>query len=194
MFPDRHVRTDDGARADPRPVVDDRGRVHLRAVAARRGVCRFHAHQQLRFRDDRVVQVRDGLRAREAAPADAERDFEPQPIAGDDLPPELRVVHAAQPHALVPGRVRQQEGCDLRQRLDHQHPGHERRAGEVSLEEFFVDRDVLDRDEPASGLVFRHRVNERRRIAVAEPLQGGADIDRHGGSLTNWRVGELVNW
>ena len=50
----------------------------------------------------------------------------------------------------------------------------------MSGKELFVDGDVPDGDEPAACLVLGDRVHEDGRIAVAEPLQGGADIDRHG--------------
>ena len=80
--------------------------------------------------------------------ARADRDLERQPVARHDLQPELGVVHAAQPGApdrRAVGAVHQQDGRDLGQRLDHQDARHHRRAGEMPLEEVFVDGDVLDR-------------------------------------------------
>ena len=49
----------------------------------------------------------------------------------------------------------------LRQRLDHQDRRHHRRAGKVSLEEIFVDREVLERDEPGARLVLPDRVDQK---------------------------------
>ena len=70
--------------------------------------------------------------------------------------------------------VHQQDGRDLRQRLDHQDARHHRRAGKMSLEEVLVDGDVLDRLDPPPGLVLGDGVDERRRIAVAEAVDGQA--------------------
>ena len=41
----------------------------------------------------------------------------------------------------------------------------------MSLKEFFVDGDVLDGDEPAAGFVLGDRVDQHRRIPVAEPVE-----------------------
>ena len=60
---------------------------------------------------------RQGTRAGNRAPADAERDLELQPIARHDLLAELRIVHAAQPGAcdrLAVGAVHDQNGRHLR--------------------------------------------------------------------------------
>ena len=73
--------------------------------------------------------------------------------------------------------VQQQDGRDLRQRLEHQHARHQRRAGKMPLEELFVDGDVLDRDEPPARLVLGDRVNEHGRIPVAEPVEQDVDVD-----------------
>ena len=136
--------------------------------------------QQLGFGDHLVADVGRGLRPRERRAPPAERDFEPQPVAGHDLPAELGVVDAAQVDARVRRRVvalQQQDRRHLRQRLEHQHAGHQRRAGKMSLEELFVDGDVLDRDEPPAGLVLGDRVDEQRRIPVAEPVEEDGDVD-----------------
>ena len=65
---------------------------------------------------------------------------------------ELRAVDAAQRRAVrrvVPSAAcSEQHARRLGQRLDHQHARHQRRARKVSLEEVFVDGDVLDRDQP----------------------------------------------
>jgi hypothetical protein len=56
----------------------------------------------------------------------------------------------------------------LHERLDHQHAGHHRIAGEVSLEERFVDGDVLQGASAQPGLVFDHPVDEQPGIAVRQ--------------------------
>ena len=61
--------------------------------------------QQLALGDDLVAEIRSRLGAGERRAPPSERDLQPQPIAGHDLPAELRVVDAAQVHAGV-GRRR----------------------------------------------------------------------------------------
>ena len=56
----------------------------------------------------------------------------------------------------------------------------QRRPGKVSLEELLVDGDVLDRDEPPARLVLGDRVDEQRRIPVAQPVEENGDVDHHG--------------
>ena len=112
--------------------------------------------QEIGFGDDLIADVRDRPRARERGTAAAERDFQPEPVARHDLPAELRVVHAAQIDAGVgrrPFALQQQNRRHLRQRFEHQHAGQRRRPGEMALEEFLVDRDVLDGHEAPAGLV-----------------------------------------
>ena len=78
------------------------------------------------------------------------------------------------------GACTEQQRRDLRQRLDHQHARHDRRAGKMSLEVIFADGDVLDGDEPLAGLVLHHRIDERRGEPVAEPIDGLGDVQGHG--------------
>jgi hypothetical protein len=47
----------------------------------------------------------------------------------------------------------------------------------MSLEEFLVDRDVLDRHQSAPRLVFDDRVDQKRGIAIAEPVEEDGDVD-----------------
>ena len=136
--------------------------------------------QELGFGDDLIADVRDGLRARERRPPAANRDLEPQPVAGHDLAPELRVVHAAQvdpPLRRAPLALEQENRRHLGQRFEHQHAGQRRRPREVPLKEFFVDGDVLDGHEPPARLVLDDRVDEHRRIPVAQPVQEERNVD-----------------
>ena len=77
----------------------------------------------------------------------------------------------------APFALQQQNRRHLRQRFEHQHAGQRRRARKVALKEFFVDGDVLDGDETAARLVLRDRVDEHRRIPVAQPVQENGDVD-----------------
>jgi hypothetical protein len=47
----------------------------------------------------------------------------------------------------------------------------------MALEIFFVDGDVLDCDEPPPRLVLGNRVDEQRRIAIAEAVEEKGDFD-----------------
>jgi len=49
----------------------------------------------------------------------------------------------------------------------------------VSLEELFVDGDVLDGDETLTRLVFGDGVYEERRVSVVDAIEEGWEIDCH---------------
>src|SRR6185369_4959864 len=51
-------------------------------------------------------------------------------------------------------------------------------AREMALEELLVDGDVLDGDEPASGIVLDNRVNQRGGVPVAEAVDESVDVDQ----------------
>ena len=162
-FPIRHLRADRAVGADRRAVADARRRVHRR-----RGIdvggARLDRHEQFHLGDRLPAHERRRLRLGQARSRAPERHLEPQAIARHDLAAELRVVDAAQRHARGPralAALEDQHRRDLRQRLDHQHGGHERHAREVSLEEFFVDGDVLERDEPVARLVLPDGVDQK---------------------------------
>ena len=48
----------------------------------------------------------------------------------------------------------------------------------MTLKEFFRDRDVLEGDEALAFVVLGNRVDERRRIPVAEPVEENGDVDQ----------------
>ena len=99
----------------------------------------------------------------ETRPLTEKRDLERQSIPRQHLPPELRVVDAAQRHAR--GRrhatlLEDQHRGELRERLDRQDRGHDRRARKVSLKEVFVDREIFEGREPAARLMLPDRVDQ----------------------------------
>ena len=73
-------------------------------------------------------------------------DLETQAIAGNDLRRNLALLTPRSDTRAVErclGAIEHEHCRDLRQRLDHEHGRHQRRAGEMSLEELFADGDVL---------------------------------------------------
>ena len=177
MRPDDGVRTDNGARRDLRPFHDHGGRMNADAV-------RHESEQQHRFGDDLIPDV--GLRPRFRQPRSCphERHLEAQAIARHHLLPEFRLIDAVQVHARHGMRsvaLEQQRRGNLCERFQHQHAGHERRAGKMPLEEVLVDRDVLVSDEALSRLVLGDAVDEQRRMAITEAVEQDGNIDGHGG-------------
>ena len=138
--------------------------------------------QQIRFGGNILPDKRARVRPRQPRPPRPHRHFQTQAIARDDGKAELRIVHAAQVgtgrRALVAG-LRQQNRRDLRQRFDHQHARHQRRTREMPLEELLADRHVLVSDNALARFELRDRIDKRRRIAVAEPVERFWNVDRH---------------
>ena len=186
VLADDGVRADDGTSANLRAGMDDRRGIDRHARPPAGHVLGHEGHDQLGLGHDRVADRGDGVGPRQLASPGAQRHLETQPIARHHLAPELRVVHTAQvgvPRRLAVGAVDQKQRGHLRQRLDHEDAGHQRCAGKMPLKEIFVDGDVLDGDQPLAGLVLGHRVDERRRVPVAEPVDGFGDIEGHGPNL-----------
>ncbi len=144
------------------------------------GAIGHQAQQQFRFGDELIADVGRSVRPRQRGATAAERDLEPQPVAGEHLPPELRVVDAAQVGPGIGRRIvalQQENRRHLRERFQHQHAGHQRRARKVALEELLVDRDVLDGDETATRFVLGDPIHEHGRKPVAQPIQENGNID-----------------
>ena len=158
-----------GARAD------DRGWRHASPAGS---ICAIgvQRQQQLGFDDGLAVDFGHGrglARAdRVMAPSVT---IELQLIAGNDVLAELRAVDATQldAHArsTAAGRVEQQQRRRLGQRLDHEDGRHQRLARKMTLEEFFVDGDVLERHQPLPRLVLGDGVDEERGKAVGEAFE-----------------------
>ena len=105
--------------------------------------------------------------------------FQPQPIAGDNAAPEFRIVDAAQIDALgrpQTGALDQQNSRHLGECFEHQHAGHQRRAGKMALEEIFAEGDVLDCDQAPARLVLDDRVDQMGRIPIAEAIEENGDV------------------
>jgi hypothetical protein len=160
VLADDGMRPDDRAGAEPGVGMHDRARIDGHAVAALSRLV-GQPHQELGLGRDVVADVGDRVRAGQPGPPRPHRDLEPEPVAGNHRQPELGAVDPAQIRAPGRARVRQQDRGDLRQRLDHQHARHQRRAGKMPLEEFLVDGDVLDGDDAPAGLVLRDGIDEQ---------------------------------
>jgi hypothetical protein len=144
------------------------------------GCTRIDPKKQFRLGRDLILDKRSRLRLRQPPTHRAEPHLEAQLVAGDDLLPELGVIDAAQRtprrwRRLVP--LEQENTGHLEERFDQQHAGHDRQARKVTLEEFFVDGDVLDRDEPNARLVLHDRVDEEARIPVIDSFENGRQVD-----------------
>ena len=95
----------------------------------------------------------------------------PEPIAWNDLLPELRVLDTPQRDPAFGDEQRRR----LRQRFDHQHTGHQRHAREMALKKLLVDGDVLDGDDVAAGVVL-------------------GDVVDHAGGITEREAVEISGW
>jgi len=103
-----------------------------------------------------------GVRPGQVRAPGPEGDLQAQAVARDDRQAELRVVDPAQERGRTSlGTVHQEKRGDLRERLDHQHAGHQRRTREMPLKEVLVDRDVLHGHDASPRLELRHRIHER---------------------------------
>ena len=69
------------------------------AVGWMRDAIGHDGEQQVGFGDDLIADVARRARLGQRRARPAQRHLEPQPVARNDLPPELRVVHAVQIHA-----------------------------------------------------------------------------------------------
>ena len=126
---------------------------------------------QLGLGHDLAVDFGEAADASRAAARRAERDLEPQPIAGHDLLAELGAVDAAQLHDVRRGDAARAASssssvaaCASASII--RTAGISGLPGKVSLEELFVDGDVLDRDEPLPGSCSAIGVDEERGKAV----------------------------
>jgi hypothetical protein len=128
----------------------------------RAGANGLERDDEIGFRDDLAAHGRHGGQPRDPPAPLPHRHAQLEAIAGHDLPAELGVVHAAQPRAAIDalGRRKQQQARDLRERLDHQHARHQRRAGKCPWKNSSFTVTFLTADDGGAGLVPDHRINE----------------------------------
>src|SRR6266567_3773224 len=90
-------------------------------------------------------------------------NFNPQLVSGNDGSPKTRAFDSGEHHQLmltVWNLGKQQRSARLRNRLNNQHPGHDRQARKMSLKKWLVDRNVLDGHNPLLALEVKHPVNQ----------------------------------
>ena len=141
------------------------------AVGSTEAPARFDGQEQLGLGHDLVVHVRRRLHACETRPGPPQHDLEPKAIARDHAAPELGAVDTAKGRTgreRRAGTIEDQHRSHLRERLDHQHGGHQRRAGEMPLKEILTDGHVLHRHEPVARLVLSDNVDEIRRVSIID--------------------------
>jgi hypothetical protein len=120
-------------------------------------------------------------------------DLQPELVARRDGTPEFGQFDAGEDHQLifaVRNFLQQQDAAGLGHRLHHQHAGHDRIAGEVAVEERFVDGDVLDGHDPLGALELDDAVDQQKRIAVGQKFHDLPNVQclifrRH--SRLRWR-------
>src|SRR5690606_8750190 len=129
-----------------------------------------------------AVDPGDALVQRHVADGALEGDLQVQPVARHDHARELRAVDLHQVEQLAIGIALHgqlgKQPARLRQRLEHQHPGHHRLAGEVPVEEVLVGGDVLVGQHAVVGLQLDHPVHQQERIAVRQQVLDRRYVDR----------------
>src|SRR6185437_10344577 len=88
-----------------------------------------------------------------AAPR-GELDFQGERVTRHDLLPEAAALDSGEQRDLTLRVLvgEQQHGAGLCERLDDQHPGHDREAWKVALEEPFIASYVLDGNDARAGV------------------------------------------
>src|SRR5206468_7581898 len=167
------------------------------AISALGSICAVEWSRDIGLGNRRVANGRDQLglacelavdaRAR-AKLADPSNDadhfrFENQLIAGNDLALEAGAVNAGKidqrsAAGLRVAGIERKERRQLGERLDDQHPRHQRIGREMSLEERLVERHVLQAADRYAGLTVEHAVDQQERIAMRKLLEDFPYVER----------------
>ena len=130
-----------------------------------------------------VANVRRRLRLRQPRPRAAERDLEPQPIAGHDLPAELGVVDAAQRRRARSAARRRARGRaptpPASAPRSSAPPGISGVPGKCPWKNSSLTVTFLNADEPGARLVLPDRVDQERRITVIDAIEERGKVDGH---------------
>ena len=76
--------------------------------------------------------------------------------------------------------VRHEENTRLRHGLDDEHAGHDRNAGEMPLEERFVEGKILIRANVSAGHQLVHAIHQMEGIAMGQDAQDLLDAEGNG--------------
>ena len=99
------------------------------------------------------------------------RHFQHQSVAGNYGATKARFLDPSKEHQLliaVFDFAQRQDCAALRQRFDHQHARHDRRAWKVALEIRFVNADLLDADYALARHKFDDAIDEQKRVTMRE--------------------------
>ncbi len=90
--------------------------------------------------------------------------FDPQLVAGTHRAAKFCPLDAREHHYLIVTIFHfreQQRASGLRNGFDDEDAGHDRQAGEMAIEERFVNRDVLNRYDALFGFQFQHAIDQQ---------------------------------
>lgn len=116
-----------------------------------------------------------------------EFDFQAKEAARFDRRTKLGTVNGHEIDELAtscePQTFYSEHSCGLRQGLYDQNAGHDRPSGEVAVEEIFVDRHRLDRDDRAVRDDFYDPVYKQHRVSVGQGRHHRTNVERSDGGL-----------
>jgi hypothetical protein len=105
--------------------------------------------------------------------------LEAELVARHHGPPELHVIDLAEKNEFLFGLgdgIKKQYAARLGHAFDDQHAGHDPDRGKMTLKEFFVVADVLERDDRFPLLEREHPVDEEKRVAMGKKIQDVFDV------------------
>src|SRR4029079_861338 len=118
-------------------------------------------------------------------------DLESQSIAWHDRLSKLRAIDTGQIHRRtrhMPHRLKRQHRTDLSHRFENQYPRHDGTSRKMPLKEGFIDRDVLNPDDPPVRIQLLHAIDQEKGIPVRQQrLNFGLLHHRHRETLLNRR-------
>src|SRR3989338_3626762 len=135
------------------------------------------SEHQFRFTDQLAVDQGARNHLAGARPNFAQLHLKDQLVPRHHRFAELHLVdgHEIGEAPVVLRLVQQNDAAHLRHRLHDQHPGHDGAAREVSAEEVFVHRDVLQADRPRPAQL-HDAVHQEKRVPMGQDLFDLGDV------------------
>src|SRR6266545_4362341 len=168
---DRGVRADPGSRPDHDLGADDRVGADLDPL------------REPRLRTEDALHSRGRAALADTALQGDDLRLDPELISRQDRPAKLTAIHGGQVQKLLlvlGNDAEEADRGDLSHRFHDQHPRHDRIAGKMPLEEFFVEGHVLNPDHALSLLDLEDPVHQEKRVTVRKDLKDFGDSDFHG--------------